>query len=236
MSRAPRIEIPGIPLHIVQRGNNRAACFFSDIDRRFYLKCLAETARRRGCAIHAYALMTNHVHLMGLPHDEESLAKTIGSIHLRYTLLLNTREGWQGHLWQNRYFSAPLDEAYRWRALRYIELNPVRAGMVAVPEEYHWSSAAAHLGVYAPPPWLDMSEWADCWTPDTWRDYLNEREGSETDLVTIRSRTSLGRPLGSSTFIQEVEQQTGRRLQYGPAGRPKKPPESSEADKNGGRR
>ncbi|MHB9129689.1 MAG: transposase [Armatimonadota bacterium] len=222
MPRTARIVLPGLPHHITQRGNRRQDVFLRDEDRETYLALLVEKSIHLAVALSGYCLMTNHVHLVSTPPGETALARVIGSTHLRYTLLLNAREGWQGHLWQNRFFSAPLDETYYWRALRYVELNPVRAGLVSAPEDYPWSSAAVHLGLRAAPTWLDLTAWAACWTPASWRAYLYDaQEDAAADLAFIRDQTYLGRPLGSPAFVQQVEQHTGRRLQYGPAGRPK---------------
>ncbi len=221
MPRSARIVIPGLPHHITQRGNRKQAVFFRDVDQEVYLSLFAAKCVQFAVSCPGYCLMTTHVHLVANPPVEEALAQVIGTTHLRYTQLLNAREGWKGHLWQNRFFSAPLDEIYRWRVLRYIELNPYRAGMVAAPEDYPWSSAAVHLGLRDAPPWLDMTEWANCWTPGTWRAYLNERTDAETDLTIIRGQTNLCRPIGSQSFIQHLEEQTGRCLHVGQVGRPR---------------
>ena len=114
--------------------------------------------------------MTNHVHLLVVPLHERSLAQT-GQMHLRYTGMINTRMGETGHLWQNRFFSCPLDYEYLWRALRYIEQNPVRAGLVSTAEDYPWSSARAHLGGIDETHMLDLSRWSAVWTPMEWRGY-----------------------------------------------------------------
>ena len=196
MPRTARIVIPGLPYHITQRGNRKQSVFFRDEDREVYLTLLAEKSVQLAVAFSGYCLMTTHVHLLGIPSSESGLARVVGTTHLRYTLLINARERWQGHLWQNRFFSAPLDAIYRWRALRYIELNPVRAGLVSAPEDYPWSSAAVHLGLREAPGWLYVTEWATCWTPVTWRAYLEDRLEAEADVKSIRDQTYLGRPLG----------------------------------------
>jgi len=105
---------------------------------------------------------------------------------------------------------------------------------VAAPEDYPWSNAAVHLGLRAAPAWLDLTEWAACWTPETWRAYLNERLDAAADLATIRDQTYLGRPLGSPTFIQQLQQQTGRRLVFGPTGRPKSSQTAAEPSSSKG--
>jgi len=109
MPRSARIVVPGLPHHITQRGNRKQAVFFREEDREVYLSLLADKSTHLAMSLPGYCLMTTHVHLLGIPPSETALARVIGSTHLRYTLLLNAREGWQGHLWQNRFFSAPLD-------------------------------------------------------------------------------------------------------------------------------
>ena len=141
MPRPPRVELPGIPLHVIQRGVNRMPCFFSDIDRRFYLKCLAKYASRRRCAIHAYVLMTNHVHLLITPDTEAScgfLMKHVGQLYSQYFNKVYRRTG---ALWEGRFRSCVVqNERYLLTCYCYIELNPVRAALVAHPAEYRWSS------------------------------------------------------------------------------------------------
>lgn len=141
MARPPRLEIPGVPLHVIQRGNNRAACFFGDIDRRFYLRCLAQSAVRRGCEIHAYVLMTNHVHLLVTPSEAGAVGAMLQDVGRRYVRVINTLHNRTGTLWEGRFKSSLVDtETYLLSCHRYIELNPVRAGIVTHPAAYPWSS------------------------------------------------------------------------------------------------
>ncbi len=130
MARLARIVIPGLPHHITQRGNRRQTVFFSDQDYRAYLDLLGDWSAKGGLKIWAYCLMPNHVHLIGVPKTEDSLRAAVAETHRRYTRLINFREGWRGHLWQERFHSFAMDEAYVYRAVRYVELNPVRAGLV----------------------------------------------------------------------------------------------------------
>ena len=147
MARPPRLDLPGVPQHVIQRGNNRAACFFGDADRRFYLKCLAEAAARRGCAVHAYVLMSNHVHLLTTPTERGAVAAMLQDLGRGYVRIINTIHGRTGTLWEGRYRSSLVDsERYLLICHRYIELNPVRAGMVSDPMEYSWSSHAHYTG------------------------------------------------------------------------------------------
>lgn len=143
MPRSPRLEEPEVPLHVIQRGNNRAACFFGDVDRRFYLKSLAEAATRRGAAIHAYVLMTNHVHLLATPAQPGAVALMLQDLGRKYVRVINTIHERTGTLWEGRYRSSLVaDERYLMACHRYIELNPVRAGIVDDPADYPWSSHA----------------------------------------------------------------------------------------------
>ena len=202
MPRPPRLELPGVPLHVIQRGNNRAACFFSDVDRRFYLKCLAKSAARADCAIHAYVLMTNHVHLLVTPGAPGSVAAMLQDMGRRYVRVINTIHERTGTLWEGRFKSSLVDsERYLLICHRYIELNPVRAGMAAHPSVYPWSSHghyaagktsnlitehAAFLGLGATPAERRAAFRA-----------LFLEELDEKTLTHIREAVNAGCPLGS---------------------------------------
>jgi putative transposase len=145
MPRRPRLTIPDIPLHIVQRGNNRLPCFFAETDYLVYLDLLRLSAQQAGCRIHAYALMTNHVHLLVSPLSGSSAASMMKSLGERYVPYVNRRRDRTGTLWEGRYRSCLVQDAqYLFVCQRYIELNPVRAGMVAHPLDYRWSSYQAN--------------------------------------------------------------------------------------------
>jgi len=146
MARIARVVVPGFPYHVTHRGNRRAAVFFSDDDREYYLALLAHHAASEGLDIWAWCLMTNHVHLIVVPQREESMARAIGKAHMRYARRVNRAHGWTGHLWANRYHSTALDWDHQWHAVRYVELNPVRARMVLRAQEYEWSSCRDHAG------------------------------------------------------------------------------------------
>ena len=227
MPRKARIIIPGLPHHITQRGNNRQDVFFADIDRQIYLKYLAEECEKYQVTTHGYCLMTNHIHLVSTPLNEDGLACAIGRTHLRYTLYVNQHYHRSGHLWQNRFFSCPLDEEHYWTALRYMECNPQRAGMVNVAWEYAWSSAAAHVNGEDSSGLLDLAAWQAQWRPFPWREQLALPE-DDFDLCQMRRHTMLGRPLGSPSFIEGLERLLGLRLHPFPVGRPRKSP--SEGD------
>ena len=134
-----------MPHHVTQRGNRRQQTFFGEEDYQHYLELISRFCRAEQVAIRAYCLMPNHVHLIVVPQSAESLRRAIGEAHRRYTRWINFREGWRGHLWQGRFASFVMDEDHLLTAARYVELNPVRAGLVQAPSRYRWSSAAAHL-------------------------------------------------------------------------------------------
>jgi len=192
--------------------------FFGDGDRAAYLDLLQELSAQHGLHILGYCLMSNHVHLIALPRAEDSLARAIGWTHHHYTRRVNFREGWRGYLWQGRFHSCPLDAAHSLRALRYVELNPVRAGLVERPERWPWSSALAHVEgaidpVLSPRPWL--TEELD------WSKFL--REGvADDELAAVRRRTRSGRPWGDEGFVARLEAELGRRLRRAKPG-PKGP-------------
>lgn len=141
MARLPRFDLPDQPQHVIQRGNNRATIFRDAADYRFYLNRLAAAAVRHDCEVHAYVLMTNHVHLLLTPHRERAIGKVMQAVGRLYVPYYNRRYGRTGTLWEGRYRATIIDtERYLLTCMRYIELNPVRAGMVASPEEYAWSS------------------------------------------------------------------------------------------------
>ena len=147
MPRLARNVFPGIPHHVIQRGNRREDVFFSEEDRLIYLQWLGEYCQKHKVEVLAYCLMTNHIHLILKPEDEGGLQRVLKPLHMRYAQRINKANGWKGHLWQGRFFSSALDESYTWSAIRYVERNPVRAGMVTKAEEYLWSSAASHCGL-----------------------------------------------------------------------------------------
>jgi putative transposase len=208
MARLARAVIPGIPHHITQRGNRRQETFFSEDDYRSYLELRAEWCYRSGVEVWAYCLMPNHTHLIAVPESDHGLRQAIGEAHRRHTRFINFREGWRGHLWQGRFSSYPMDERYLPTAARYIELNPVKAGLAAAPEAYPWSSAAAHLSakddiLVKAAPLLKMV--------GNWREFLSEGiEGVEAEEIERHERS--GRALGSKGFIAAMEGKLGRNL------------------------
>ena len=153
MARQARTIIPGQAMHVMVRGNNREMIFFNDADRRIYLDWLREAAKQFGSAVHAFALMPNHVHLLMTPQNADSLAKTMQSLGRRYAQYFNQQHHRSGTIWEGRYRSSLIDPDYFLRCQRYIELNPVRAGFESSPQDSTWTSFASHIGGNAEP-WL----------------------------------------------------------------------------------
>jgi putative transposase len=210
-----------MPHHITQRGNNRQDVFFVDDDRRRYLELLKEQSELYGLRVLGYCLMTNHTHIVAVPETEDSLAGAIGRTHFAYTQYVNRLHDRSGHLWQNRFYSCALDDVHLWRALRYVERNPVRARLVRVPWRYPWSSAAAHVSQRDDTGLLDLAEWRKEWKPEKWRKTLREPEDDEL-IDRLRRNTMTGRPLATDKTIARLERRLGRRLRPLPVGRPKK--------------
>lgn len=221
MPRVARVVVPELPHHVTQRGNNRQDVFFTDDDRWFYLETLKKHSNRFGVEILGFCLMTNHVHLIAKPAREDGLAKAVGRTHFLYSQYINRFHGRSGHLWQNRFFSCPLDERHYLSALRYVERNPVRARMVRLPWRYSWSSAAAHCGERDAIRMLDLRTWRRRLRSADWREKLKEPEDAHL-VDEIRRRTFNGRPLGSDDFIAKLEAKLNRRLRPRPVGRPRK--------------
>jgi putative transposase len=167
-----------------------------------------------------YCLMTNHVHLVALPKKPDSLSKAIGPADYMYTQYVNRLHGRSGHLWQNRFHSCALDEDHFWRAMRYVEQNPVRAGIVKEATEYEWSSAAAHVTGEDPMEILAMDHWSAEMDGATWRRLLS-CAAAKADVKAIRKCTERGWPLSTDGFLSKMEKRMGRRLRPLASGRPK---------------
>jgi len=221
MPRTARIVVPRLPHHIVQRGNNRQDVFFAAADYRTYLDILQEQGQRFGLRVLAYCLMTNHVHLVAVPGNEEALARAVGRTHWLFSRYINRLHGRSGHLWQNRFFSCPLDNDHLLHAARYVERNPVRARIVRLPWRYPWSSAAAHTGEKEGHEVLDMAAWHRLFRPAAWKKILQEKE-DEMMVDRLRRCMRTGRPLASDRFITRMEAKLGARLRANPVGRPRK--------------
>lgn len=220
MARFARVVIEDVPHHVTQRGNARQAVFSSDEDRVTYLALLRLYSGLHGLALLGYCLMSNHVHLIAVPRSSQALARALKHAHGRYAVYWNARQFSTGHVWQGRFYSCPLDDSHLWAALRYVELNPVRAGMVERAETWEWSSAGAHCDTGEPDPMLEMERWRKRWTGVEWRDFLAAQSTGEARA--LRESTHTGRPLGSAEFVARLEKLTLRPLAPQKGGRPKK--------------
>jgi len=227
MPRRARLSVGGIPWHIIQRGNNRAVCFYAEEDYRRYLDELTELSRRFGCAVHAYVLMTNHVHLLATPRDAAALSSMMQSLGRRYVRYVNGAYSRTGTLWEGRYRAAPIEaEAHLIACMRYIELNPVRARMVRKPANYPWSSHRSHAEGVADPLLADHALYCALGaTPKARaRSYLALfRDALPAEFVgALREATNGGWALGSDRWRAKVERVARRRAAPLPAGRPRK--------------
>jgi putative transposase len=209
MARIARAVAPGMPHHIIQRGNRRQQTFFNDEDYQSYLKLMSEWCLKYQVEIWAYCLMPNHVHLIAVPTVKEGLSPAIGEAHRRYTRQINFREGWRGHLWQGRFSSFIMEKRYLLACTRYVELNPVRAGLVKLPEEWFWSSAASHMKgkddiLVKTKPLLEIVN-------KPWKDFLAV-DVHKPEIELFRKHERTGRPLGVDSFIGKMESLLDRRL------------------------
>ena len=212
----------GVPYHVTQRGNRQGSVFFTDDDRRGYLRLLRDYSTKHSIEVLAYCLMTNHVHLVVVPEHGSDLHRALKPIHMRHAQRINRLRGWKGHLWQGRYFSSALDDTYLWAAIRYVERNPVRAGMVPRSEQYQWSSAAAHCGSTSDPVLTQSKPWQMRLAQiGNWRAWLaaGDEEGS---LDMLRRHVNKGLPCGAPDFLDRLESATGRTLTARPRGRPRR--------------
>jgi REP-associated tyrosine transposase len=208
MARLARVVVRGIPHHIIQRGNRRQPVFFRDDDYLAYLNLMQEWCQKERVVVWAYCLMPNHIHLICVPDKTTGLARAVGEAHRRYTRLINFREGWRGYLWQGRFASYPMAEDHLSAALRYVELNPVRAHLAKDPGAYPWSSARAHLEgrddllVKSQP----LAE-----RIGNWQEFLSQGNAN-WELETIRGHLRTGRPLGDRQFLADLEKKLRRAL------------------------
>jgi len=207
MARTARVVVPGYPHHVTQRGSRRQPTFFYETDYKLYLEIMADWCRRCEVEVLAYCLMPNHVHLVAVPSTTDGLARAMGFAHRAYAMKINKREGWSGHLWQERFASFLMDETYLLAAVRYVLTNPVRASLVSRAEEYAWSSVQAHLAnqddrlVKVEP----MQERVSCW-----RDFLTTSEVHLEEDLKRHAKTE--RPVGQSEFLAKIEKLLGRKI------------------------
>jgi putative transposase len=226
MPRIARAVAPGFPHHVVQRGNNRTDVFLSPEDREVYLYLVKSYSEKWGAPVICYCLMTNHVHLLVKPSSELSLQKMMQGVTLCYTQHINRKYERTGRLWESRYHSSIVDqENYLWSVARYIEQNPVRAALVKYPEDYPYSSAAAHLKLLPDPVLGDQ-----LFPAGRQKDYseLMNSDIPKDELTLIRKSVKSGRPIGADKFVREMELKINKRLSAMPTGRPRKTSSAGE--------
>ena len=228
MPRQPRLDLAHVPQHVVQRGNDRQPCFFGDNDRACYLSELRDIVRDEGCMVHAFVLMSNHVHLLFTPSAVGQVASVMQGLGRRYVRYFNDRHHRTGTLWEGRYKSCLIDtDSYLLRCMRYIERNPVRASMVASAEEYPWSSYAGNaLGVTNPlvqphPAYLALGVDVSA-RQQAYRSLVAEVPLPD-EVQTIRMNLQRQHAWGSERFLREIEARLARRVGPAQMGRPRKP-------------
>jgi putative transposase len=217
MPRATRLVLPGLPHHVLQRGNRRQRLFFSNEDRRTYLRMLAGACAEHGTSCQAWCLMDNHVHLILVPSHRDGLRAPLARVHTAYAQRINRAQGLDGHLFQGRFASYPMDPSHLMVAARYIENNPVAAGLVAHAEDWPWSSARAHVEGRADG--LTDITALGRHVPD-WRAMLRRglEAGNEAERVEAALRAE--RPVGASAWLAELADAHGLNLARRPRGRP----------------
>lgn len=227
MPRKPRFYLPGLPVHAVQRGHSREAVFYEDSDYRAYLDWLLEGAERYKCAIHAYVLMTNHVHILATPADGEGVSRMMQYVGRRYVPYINYHYGTSGSLWEGRYKASLVQEGdYLLTCMRYIELNPVRANMVNHPREYRWSSYRANgegredALITPHSVYLSLDRTADQ-RREAYR-ALFKAHLDEDEIKQIRAAWQTGTPLGNDHFKGQVEAKLKMKIGQARRGRPSK--------------
>ncbi len=227
MPRKPRFYVPGASVHALQRGHNRSAVFFDDLDYLEYLRCLKQAADSCGCAVHAYVLMTNHVHLLLTPEHADSVGRLFQSLGRHYVRHINKTYQRHGSLWEGRYKCNVIEsQAYLLSCMRYIELNPVRAGMVDLPAKYRWSSYAANaLGVSnavltAHTEYMALGGSSDD-RQSAFRGLFDQGLDSG-ELALVRSALQTGTPLGNEKFKAAIEATLNIKVGFARRGRPKK--------------
>jgi len=214
MARLARVVVPGVPHHVTQRGNGRARVFFGAADYALYRDLLAEECRAAEVEVWAWCLMPNHVHLILVPSDADGLRRALAPVHRYYAGVIHARQKRTGHFWQGRFGAVAMDEEHLAAAVRYVALNPVRARLVKRARDWRWASTRAHLagrndGITALAPIRGRFP--------SFADLL--ALGPDAELFDrLRAAESVGRPLGSATFVGRIERLTGRTLKAGKRG------------------
>jgi len=214
MPRTARVVFPGVPHHVTQRGNRRQPTFFGANDYATYLRIAAGAFAEARVQVWAYCLMPNHVHLIATPEAEEGLAKAVSATHVRYARHINRREGWSGCLWQGRFASFPMEEAYLRLCARYVGLNPVRAGLARRAIDWSWSSVKAHL-TGASDPLLTHGPLANLLGAEMATFF--DVDGLEDRYDLLRDAARTGRPLGSMAWARRTTQGTDTHPQAQPS-------------------
>lgn len=213
MARLARLVVPDVAHHVTQRGNRRQPVFFGEADYAAYRDLVAAACAERGVKCLAWCLMPNHVHLILTPSDTDGLRAALAEAHRRYSRRVNLAQGWTGYLWQGRFASYPMDDAHLMVAVRYVELNPVRAGLVGRAEDWRWSSAGAHVSGRADG-FTDLAALAGAHR--NWRAMLahglEAGDMDDAEAAAIEAHIRTGRPRGGEAFVEALERQTGRTL------------------------
>lgn len=237
MARLPRFDVPGHPQHVIQRGNNRSIIFVGDEDYEFYMTKLGEACKRYQCDLHAYVLMTNHVHLLMTPHLKGGIGKVMQMLGRYYVQYFNYQYNRTGTLWEGRYKATVLDsEQYLLSCSRYIELNPVRADMVNHPADYPWSSyhfnalGVSNSLIKAHTIYIALGRRAAS-RQSAYR-ALFEHQIPERTMDEIRAATNKSWALGNEKFLEQIEELTQRQVQPKPRGGDKRSKKAKEEDSN----
>ena len=237
MPRKPRVYVPGIPCHVIQRGNNRNACFFAKEDYRFYLDCLQDACVNNAVDVHAYVLMTNHVHLLMTPESQEGISRVMQSLGRRYVQHINRTYQRCGTLWESRHRSSLVDaEQYLLACYRYIELNPVAALMVNHPNEYPWSSYSTNAYgtqnklITLHPIFLQLGASAKI-RQENYRALFSSSLGKD-EIHAIQTAARFSTPLGNERFKEQIEKATGQKIGQVKRGRPYRRQSARLANKN----
>lgn len=227
MPRKPRFYVAGVPVHVVQRGHSREPVFLEDGDYQAYLGWLKEAAQRYGCAVHAYVLMTNHIHLLVTPERKDSVTLMMQYVGRRYVPYINVTYGTSGTLWEGRYKASLVqDEHYLLTCMRYIELNPVRAGMVRSPGHYRWSSyrtnAAGHAQTWVTPhaEYRALGRTATS-RQEAYRALFKAHVDDPVELNVIKAAWQTGTPLGNDLFKEKIERKLKCKVGQARRGRPR---------------
>ncbi len=219
MSRIARIVLKDIPYHVTQRGNGRQQVFFEDRDYSLYQDLLRDHCHEAGLLIWGYCLMPNHIHLLAVPGRETAMAQAMARTNADFARFYNLKKRSCGHVWQARYHSTPLDSAHLWRAMAYVERNPVRACLADQAEDYPWSSARWRQSGRAG--FVDLSPWQERYDWPSWREALRTSVDEEAFGRRLQEASRRGRPFGEEQFVDDLEKGCGRRLRARPVGRPK---------------